>query len=58
MLKELSVSRSMISFKLNLLKLLEKYPKLQKSSLTSNFFQNHFKTIKQTCKKSTQSNSN
>ena len=38
MLKELGVSRSTVSFKSNLLKLLEKYPKLKKSSLSLNIF--------------------
>ena len=49
-LKELNESRSTVYFKLNLLKLLEKYPKLKKSLLTLNFFRSYFKIIKETCK--------
>ena len=52
MLKELGVNRSTVSFKSNLLKLLEKYPQLKKSSLSLNFFfKNYFKSIKEVCKK-------
>ena len=39
-------------FKLNLLKILEKYLKLKKSSLSLNVFQNYRKTIKKVCKES------
>ena len=49
-IKELNVSRSTVYFKLNLLKVLKQYPKLEKSSLFLNFFKNYFKTIKETCK--------
>ena len=49
-IKELGLSRSTVYFKLNLLKLLDRYPKLKKSSLILNFQKNFFKTIKEVCK--------
>ena len=52
MIKELGVCRSAGYFKLNLLNLLEKYPKQKKSSLTLNSFKNYLKSIKGACKKS------
>ena len=52
MLKEIGVHLSTVHFKLNLLKLLEKYTKLKKPSLTLKFLKNYFKSIKETCKES------
>ena len=52
MLKEIGLRLSTVHFKLNLLKLLEKYLKLKKPSLTLNFFKNCFTSIKETCKES------
>ena len=48
--KELNISRSTVYVKLSLLKLLEKYPKLNKSLLTLNFLKNYFKTIQEAFK--------
>ena len=44
------VHKSTIVFKINLLKLIEKHPKLSKSSVTLTFLKNYFKDIKQICK--------
>ena len=41
-------------FKINLLRLLDKYPKLKKSSVTLSFMKNYFKNIKQICKVSSE----
>ena len=41
------VGRLTVYFKENLLKLLEKYSKLEKSSLTLNFFKNYLKIVKE-----------
>ena len=38
MIKELGISKSTIYFISNLIKILEKYPKLEKSSLSLHFF--------------------
>ena len=47
MIKELGVSRLTVYFKVNLLKLLEKYSKLEKSSLALNFLKNYLRTVKE-----------
>ena len=52
MITELGVSRPTVYFKINLLNILEKYPKLKKSSSTLNFLKNYFKTIKEVFKES------
>ena len=44
------VHKSIIVFKINLLKLIEKHLKLSKSSVTLTFLKNYFKDIKQICK--------
>ena len=36
-------------FKINTVKLIDKYPKRIKSSVTLNFLKNYFKDIKQVC---------
>ena len=50
MIKELDVRLSSAYFKINILKLPQKYPKLKKSSLILNFFKSYLKTIKEVCK--------
>ena len=49
MLKDIGISKSTIYFKVKLVKVLEKYQKLKKSSLSLNFMK---KSIKQVCKES------
>ena len=44
------IHNSTIVFKINLFKLIEKHPKLLKSSVTLTFLKNCFKDIKQICK--------
>ena len=51
MVGKLKIQKSTIVFKINLLKLIEKHPKLLKSSLTLAFLKNYFKDIKQFAKK-------
>ena len=48
--KELGVSKSAIYFKINHIKILDKFPK--PSSLSLNFFKDYAKTIKEICKES------
>ena len=52
MLQETGVSKSKFYFKVKLLKVLEKYPKLKKSSLLLYFINNCMKKIKEVCKES------
>ena len=50
MVGKLQIHKSTIVFKINLFKLIEKHPKLLKSSATLTFLKNYFKDIKQICK--------
>ena len=50
MVGKLKIHKSIIMFKINLLKLIEKHPKLVKSLVTLTFLKNYFKDIKQICK--------
>ena len=50
MVGKLKIHKSTIVFKINLFKLIEKHPKLMKSSVTLTFLKNYFKGIKQICK--------
>lgn len=52
MLNQLNASPSTVYYELNLLKLLEKHSKQEKSSLALNISKNYFKTKKETCKES------
>ena len=52
MVHELRISKSTISFKISLFKLVDKYPKLIYSTLPLHYFKNYFKLIKVVCKKS------
>ena len=52
MLQEIDISKLTVYFKVKLVKILEKYPKLKKSSLSLNFFKNYLKTIKEVFKES------
>ena len=51
-LNELNASPSTVYYELNLLKVLEKHSKQEKSSLALNISKNYFKTKKETCKES------
>ena len=51
---DFKVHNSTIIFKINILKLIDKYPKLMKSSVTLSFLKNYFKDIKQICKGSSE----
>ena len=44
---DFGVHKGTIIFKMNVFKLLDKYPKLKNSSLTLNFIKNYFKDIKE-----------
>ena len=48
---DFGVHKGTIIFKINVFKLLGKYPKLKKSSVTLSFMKNYFKDIKQIAKK-------
>ena len=50
MVGKLKIHKNTIIFKINLFKLIEKHPKLMKSSVTLMFLKNYFKYIKQICK--------
>ena len=50
MVRKLKIHKSTIVFKINVFKLIKKYPKLMKSSVTLTFLKNYFKDIKQICK--------
>ena len=46
MVGELKIYKSMIVFKINIFKLIEKYPKLKRSLVTLTFLKNYLKEIK------------
>ena len=50
LVNEFKVHKSTIIFKINIFKLIEKYPKLMKSSIVLGFLKNYYKDIKQICK--------
>ena len=49
MLGKLKIHRSTIVFKIKVFKLIEKYPKLMRSSVTLAFLKNYLKDIKKVC---------
>ena len=49
MVKELKIHKSTIIFKINVFKLIEKYTKLKRSSVTLTFLKNYLKNIKKVC---------
>ena len=49
MVKKLQIYKSAIIFKINFFKLIEKYPKLMRSSVTLTFLKNYLKDIKKVC---------
>ena len=52
MVKETGVSKSTTDFKINLMKIPDKYPKLKNSLLSVDVFKNYANTIKEICKDS------
>ena len=44
------IHKSTIIFKINISELIDKHPKLMKSSVTLGFLKNYYKDIKQICK--------
>ena len=50
--QEIEVGNSKAYFKVKLVKLLGKYPKVKSSSLSLNFFKDYAKSIKEYCKES------
>ena len=49
LVNEFNVHKSTITFKINIVKLIDKYPKLMKSSMTLGFLKNYYNEIKQIC---------
>ena len=49
MVGKLKIHKSTILFKINVFKLIEKYPKLMRSSVTLIFLKNYLKDIKKVC---------
>ena len=49
MIGKLKIHKSTIIFKINVFKLIEKYPKLMRSSVTLTFLKNYLKDIKKVC---------
>ena len=45
--KQLGISKSTILFKISIVKLVNKYPRMKKSSLSLQFLKNNFKIIKE-----------
>ena len=46
---KLKIHKTTIIFKINVFNLIEKHPKLMKSSVTLTFLKNYFKDIKEIC---------
>ena len=49
MIKELAITKSTILFKIPIVKFVNKYPRMKKSSLFLHFVKNNFKIIKEIC---------
>ena len=49
MVGKLKIHKSTLIFKINVFKLIEKYPKLMRSSVTLTFLKNYLKDIKKVC---------
>ena len=49
MVKQFGYSKSTIIFKINIVKLISKYPKVNNSSLSLKFLKNYFKLIEEIC---------
>ena len=53
MIKKLNINKSTFVFKINIARMVNKYPKLKHSLLSFNFFKTYFKDIKEICKENT-----
>ena len=53
MLKQFGISKFTIIFKINMVQLINKQPKIKNSSLSLDFLENYFKFIKKICKEKT-----
>ena len=53
MLKQFGISKFTIIFKMNMVQLINKQPKIKNSSLSLDFLENYFKFIKKICKEKT-----
>ena len=49
MVGKLNIRKSTIIFKINVFKLIKKYPKLMRSSVTLTFLKNYLRDIKKVC---------
>ena len=49
MVKKIGISKSTILFKISVVKFVNKYPRMKKSSLSLHFLKNNFKIIKEIC---------
>ena len=49
MVHKFNVTKTTMIFKINIAKLIDKYPKLMKTSVALNVLKNYFKDIKQAC---------
>ena len=49
MIKELGICKSTILFKISIVKVVKKYPRMKKSSLSLHFLKSNFKIIKKIC---------
>ena len=49
MAQQFGVNKSTIIFKINIVKFIDKHPKIKKSSLSLHFLKNYFKLIKKLC---------
>ena len=53
MVKDFDVIKSTMTFKINIVKLIDKYPKLKNLLLLQCFMKDYFKLIKETCEENT-----
>lgn len=53
MIKKFNINKSTFIFKINIARMVNKYPKLKHSLLPFNFFKTYFKDIKEICKENT-----
>ena len=53
MVKQFGISKFTIIFKINMVQLINKQPKIKNSSLSLDFLENYFKFIKKICKEKT-----
>ena len=51
LVEQFGINRSTIIFKINIVKLADKYPKMLTSSVTLNFLKSYYKDTKSICKK-------